>query len=259
MSEQYQSHVLDAEKLATAAGQSALVRVFDEIDSTNDEAKRMALEGVDVPVLIAADRQTAGRGRMGRSFYSPTTTGAYFSILYRLHAPLHSTVTITGAVAVAVMRAIRALTGKQTAIKWVNDLYLDEKKVCGILCEAVTVGSVTHLIIGVGVNLSTESFPDELEGRAGALGVDRDLRSELIAEVFRSILPFLNDPSDRAWLDDYRAHSCVIGREITWSVGETTHHGVAVAINEDGELLAEREDGQSVVLRTGEITLRVSE
>ena len=239
-------------------GRSIRVRVFDELDSTNNEAKRMALDGIDTPVLIAADRQTAGRGRMGRSFYSPATTGAYFSILYPLRTPLHGTVSITGAVAVAVMRAIRTLTGKQTTIKWVNDLFLDGKKVCGILCEAVTVGSVTHLIIGIGINLSTESFPDELDGRAGSLCVDRDLRAALIAEVWRSILPSLNDPYEHAWLDDYRTYSCVIGKTITWAVGEVLYHGIAVGINADGELLAEREDGQRVVLRTGEITLRIS-
>ncbi len=257
MNETIQNRPFDEKSLSSLVGQSVCVRVFDEIDSTNNEAKRMALDGIDTPVLIAAERQTAGRGRMGRSFYSPATTGAYFSILYPLHTPLHSTVSITGAVAVAVMRAIRTLTGKQTAIKWVNDLYLDEKKVCGILCEAVTVGSMTHLIIGVGVNLSTKSFPNELDGRAGSLGVEGDLRAALIAEVWRTILPSLRDPHDRAWLDDYRTHSCVIGRAITWVVGEKTQQGVAVGINEDGELLAEREDGQTMVLRMGEITLRV--
>lgn len=257
MNETMKDREFNEKALSAAVGQSALVRVFDEIDSTNNEAKRMALDGIDSPVLIAADRQTAGRGRMGRSFYSPAKTGVYFSILYRLHTPLQGIVSVTGAVAVSVMRAIRRVTGRQTAIKWVNDLYLDEKKVCGILCEAVTVGNVTHLIVGVGINLSTESFPDGLEARAGSLCVDRDLRTELIAEVWLSLLPSLNDPSDRTWLDDYRTHSCVIGKEIAWTVGETTHHGVAIGINEDGELLAEREDGQTEVLRTGEITLRV--
>lgn len=257
MNETMKHREFNEKALSAAVGQSALVRVFDEIDSTNDEAKRMAMAGADVPVLIAADRQTAGRGRMGRSFYSPAKTGVYFSILYRLRTPLQGIVSVTGAVAVSVMRAIRAVTGKQTQIKWVNDLYLDGKKVCGILCEAVTVGSVTHLIVGVGINLSTEEFPVDFDRRAGSLCVEDDVRTELIAEVWQSLLPSLNDPGNRTWLDDYRAHSCVIGREIAWTDGETTYHGIATEINREGELVVTRDDRKTVILRTGEITLRV--
>ena len=98
------------------------VHVFDEIDSTNTEAKRMTLDGFCGDALLVAHSQTAGRGRMGRSFYSPAQTGAYFSILHTLQAPLCDAVAITSAASVAVMRAIKALTGVQTQIKWVNDL-----------------------------------------------------------------------------------------------------------------------------------------
>ena len=243
--------------LVNLIGPTAEVRVFEEIDSTNNEAKRMALEGVRTPVLIAASRQTAGRGRMGRSFYSPAQTGVYCSILYRLDESLETSVSITGATAVAVMRAIYRITGLQTAIKWVNDLYWNGKKVCGILAEAVTVGNVSHLIVGIGINLSTREFPKDLEGRAGSLNLKSDLRMALIAEIWRELWPSLQDPRDRAWLDDYRRYSCVIGQAIVWYEGETMYCGIAEAINGDGELLVAREDGTAVLLRTGEITLRL--
>ena len=243
--------------LSKAIGTSIRVRVFDEIDSTSNEAKRMAADGADVPTLIAAARQTAGRGRMGRSFYSPAQTGAYFSVLYPICTPLWGAVSVTGAAAVATMRAIRTLTGKQTQIKWVNDLYLDGKKICGILTEAVTFGERTHLIVGIGVNLNTQDFPNGLNATAGSLNEARLSRTELIAEIFGELRPFLDDPSDRSWLDDYRAHSCVLGRQIVWMCDGEAKQGIAVGINQDGELEVVDDSGKASVLRTGEISVRV--
>ena len=244
-------------ELVKALGASIDVRVFDEIDSTSNEAKRMAADGADAPALIAAVRQTAGRGRMGRSFYSPAQTGVYFSILYPLQTPLWGTVSVTGAAAVATMRAIRTLTGKQTEIKWVNDLYLDGKKICGILTEAVTLGTRTHLIVGIGVNLNTQDFPDGLNATAGSLHDASLSRVELIAEIFRELRRFLEDPFDRSWLDDYRTHSCVLGRQIVWTCDGDVRSGIATGINRDGELEAVDDGGNAFVLRTGEISVRV--
>lgn len=257
MSAERRNDLIFEQQLSDTFGASVAVRVFDEIDSTNNEAKRMALDGIDTPALIVAEHQTAGRGRMGRSFYSPAQTGVYFSILYPVRTPLGGMVSVTGAAAVAVMRAIRALTGKQTAIKWVNDLYWNGKKVSGILAEAVTVGDTTHLIIGIGVNINTVSFPAELDGKAGSLGTQEVSRTALIAEICRELIPSLRDPYDRAWLSDYRAHSCVIGKPITWTRDAVERHGVAVGINDDGELTVRCDGGQTEVLRTGEISVRV--
>lgn len=233
------------------------VYAFDEIDSTNNEAKRMAANGFAGTALIAADRQSAGRGRMGRGFYSPAQTGAYFSVLYTPAAPLFDAVRITSAAAVATMRAIRALTGKQTLIKWVNDLYLDGKKVCGILAEAVSVGGLSQVILGIGVNLCTTSFPRELASIAGDLGVSDVSPADLIARIFCELERYLNDPDDRSWLEDYRAYSMVIGREITWVERESVHTGRALAIDSDGALLARGDDGTEHRLCTGEISLRL--
>lgn len=231
--------------------------VFGEIDSTNNEAKRMCASGEKSPTLIVAESQTAGRGRLGRSFYSPAESGVYFSILFPSLAPLKSAVSVTGAAAVAVMRAIRTLTGKQTAIKWVNDLYLDGKKVCGILAEAVSVqDGIQHLVVGIGINLSTSVFPAELHDKAGSLGATVP-RAALIAAVWRELRPFLLDPDSREWLDDYRAHSCVIGKPIVWSCGSETHEGIALGINDNGELLVQSPDSPPETLRTGEISVKM--
>lgn len=238
-------------------GNAPRLCVFEEIDSTNNEAKRMCASGEKSPALIVAESQTAGRGRLGRSFYSPAESGVYFSILFPSLAPLKSAVSVTGAAAVAVMRAIRTLTGKQTSIKWVNDLYLDGKKVCGILAEAVSVqDGAQHLIVGIGINLSTPDFPDDLQNKAGSLGATVP-RATLIAAVWRELLPFLIDPNSREWLDDYRAHSCVIGKPIVWARGTETHEGIALAINDNGELLVQSPNSPPETLRTGEISVKI--
>ncbi len=240
--------------------QSALpevaVHAYDSIDSTNSEAKRLAeREGV-APALLYADAQTNGRGRMGRSFFSPAQVGAYFSILYAPTGELANAVSVTSAAAVAVMRAIREICGIQTEIKWVNDLYYRGRKVCGILCESVTRGDRTYIVVGIGINLTTADFPAVLRERAGALDTKVE-RSHLIAAVYRALQPYLADPCRRDWLPDYRTHSAVIGKAVTWVHEGIEHEGRALGIDRDGGLEVQAADGKCETLRTGEITLRL--
>lgn len=239
-------------------GDAVSVVAFETCGSTNDEAKKLASEGILRPVLITADQQTAGRGRMGRSFYSPAQTGLYCSLLYPTVASLQNAVSVTGAAAVAVLRALRTLTGRQAGIKWVNDLYLDGKKVCGILTEALTGVGQTYLVIGIGINLTTDVFPTELSAIAGAVGGEPISRATLLAAIWKELLPYLQDPSNRTWLDDYRAHSTVLGKQIEWSRGEARWQGVAEEIDGDGALIVRLPSGERELLRTGEISVRVT-
>ncbi len=232
------------------------VFAYDCCDSTNARAKEWLLAGNRGVALFAAAEQTAGRGRRGRGFYSPAGSGVYFSLAYTPNEPLSSVVGVTCAAAVAVMRAIRSCTGRQAAIKWVNDLLLDEKKICGILAEAVTTGQTTGTVIGIGINLHPATFPSELADIAGSIGDRETPRTVLVAEAVRQLLPYLRDPEKRDWLADYRAHSCVIGRQITLTRGEETVAAVAVGIDEDGGLNVRTEQGVET-LKTGEITLRL--
>lgn len=233
------------------------IYTFDEIDSTNNEAKRMAASGFAGTALIAADRQSAGRGRMGRSFYSPAQTGAYFSLLYTPSAPLVNAVSITCATSVAVMRAIRTLTGKQSEIKWVNDLYWNGKKVCGILAEAVSCEGRPRIVIGIGVNIRTAEFPKEIAETAGALETQTVSPTALIAAIYRELEPYLLNPEDRSWLSDYRSYSCVIGHMVRWYRGAEAYVGYAEEIDEDGALLIRCENGRIDRLYSGEISVRV--
>lgn len=235
------------------------IYVFDELDSTNSEAKRCFLSEEDTPyAIVAACRQSAGRGRLGRSFFSPDQTGIYFSVLAPIQAELAQAVTVTSAASVAVMRAIRNLTGKQAEIKWVNDLYLEGKKICGILAETVLgLDQRQALILGIGINWNTREFPSDLTAVAGCVEEKHPDRARIIAEILRQLDAFLRCPKDTSWLEEYRRYSCVLRRPIVWMEQGMTYHGIAKAINDRGELIVVCENGTEQLLRTGEISLRV--
>ena len=253
--------ILSEERLLEAMGGFSPVprlSVHPTIDSTNAEAKRILLSNEIAPTLVVAEQQTAGRGRMGRSFYSPSQTGAYFSVAFVTSKPPESVVTLTGAAAVAVMRAIRRLSGVQPQIKWVNDLYIDDKKVCGILAESVFGAwndRLQRIVIGIGINLHTCDFPEELMGKAGSLDIPSLTRSALIAAVWQELFPMLQSPEDRTWLNDYRACSNVLGKRIRWVENGEYRGGFAEEIDRDGALIVRDEKGRLVRLFTGEISL----
>ena len=230
--------------------------LFEEIDSTNAEARRCLINGEEGCVLYLANRQTAGRGRLGRSFHSPET-GVYLSLLFPLTAALPSAVSVTCAASVAVMRAIRRVTGIQTEIKWVNDLYRGGKKVCGILTEAATIGDRTNLIVGIGINLRSSEFPPELCKIAGSLNADTASKDALVIAILQELIPWLQHPEDHSWLEDYRRFSCVLGKHVTWMENGIASHGVAVGIDGHGALTLQTDSGEHHTLRTGEISLRL--
>ena len=232
------------------------IQALKSCPSTNTLARETALDAPRQPILITAEQQTAGRGRLGRQFHSPSGSGVYFSLLYPLNDALPSAVSVTCAASVAVMRAIRRLTGLQVAIKWVNDLLLDGKKICGILTEAVTVGAQTSLIVGIGINLRPCVFPDEIAQIAGSLNQEELPRAELIAAVVSELIPFLQHPSDHSWLTDYRAHSCVLGRQILRVEEGVSLPCTAEAIDDNGGLWVRHSDGRLELLQTGEISIR---
>ena len=236
------------------------VLLFPEIDSTNLEAKRIAKNGLSEPFLIIADSQTAGRGRLGRTFYSPPSTGIYLSYVYKPNAAIASGVSVTSAAAVAVCRAIKAVTELNPQIKWINDVYIDGKKVCGILCEAVTEGGRSDancIVIGIGINVSTTDFPCELREKAGSLG-DRVIdRNRLAAEVVNQLEKVINDLGKRAFIDEYKKLSLVLGKQITYIKNGVETRGIAVDVDNDGGLIVRLSDGSKTTLNTGEISVKL--
>lgn len=232
------------------------VYYYSTTDSTNNCCKRILADGRQGAFLVVADKQTAGRGRQGKSFYSPPKTGIYFSLVIRPRTSLQNAVTATTAASVAVCRAIEKLTDKKPKIKWVNDVYLDGKKICGILTEAMSNfedGTVDSVIIGIGVNINTADFPDTVEG-AGCLDVNIS-RSRLIAGIADELLDIAGGDY-KSFIDYYRSHSLVIGEKIKFIQNGRVTPALAVAIDETGGLKVALENGEHITLRSGEISIR---
>ncbi len=234
------------------------VFVLPTIDSTNTEARRRAFAGQALPFFLLTDHQTDGRGRMGRSFFSPKGTGIYLSYAFEPVEGGADALWLTTAAAVAVRRAVEAVTGIVCDIKWVNDLYVGDHKVCGILAESCFVQGRQTVILGVGINLYTEIFPEELSGVAGALmPKEPNLHTPLAAEVCRRLRELNEQPDRAAIMDDYRAHSMVLGRSIVYTEHGVTYEGIADSVDERGRLTVLRTDGVQSILAAGEITLRI--
>lgn len=235
------------------------------VDSTNMEVKRRALEGAAEGLVVLAEEQTAGRGRRGRSFFSPSGSGIYMSVLFRpTPEKSHDVVLITTAASVAVCRAIRRVLGVEPEIKWVNDVYLGDRKICGILTEAVSdfeSGRIDTVVVGIGINYHVPEvgFPEELKETAGTVCPENGgiPRNTLAASVIQELYELYEGLSDKTYMEDYRRWSNVLGKEVRFTSGTEWEYGMAVDIDDNGGLIVEQKDGKRQILRTGEITLRL--
>ena len=230
---------------------------FDVLPSTSQTAAAAAKEGAGHLYTVIAARQTAGRGRLQRSFHSPAG-GLYFSTVLRTGLSPLQYGAVTPYAALAVHRAILRVCGVQTGIKWVNDLLLDGKKVCGILAESGTdKAGKPYLLLGIGINTGDTAFPEELREIAASLPcVDKEL-------LLRAVLAELDGIEQAVlsgeWLEPYRTASVVIGREVTVIKGESKTNAEAVDILPSGALLVEYQDGSTEELCVGEISLRLTQ
>lgn len=242
----------NAEKIAKAMGSAPRcpLKLMDETDSTNLRLKEWVREGrIQAPYLLIASSQTAGRGRLGRSFLSPPGTGLYMSVLLRPESGwTPGQVTILAAVSVCL--AIEEMTGLQPKIKWVNDLFLRGKKICGILAEMAG----DQVIVGVGLNLQTPpgGFPADLS-IAGALDCEID-RLTLAGKIAARLLEGAKHPGDPDILSAYRQRMFLMGREIQYLENGTQKNARVTGVDEDGGLMI-RDGDEDKILRTGEVTL----
>lgn len=232
-----------------------LCRFFPEIDSTNTYLKAQAGEGAPHGTAAVAAMQTAGRGRRGRSFYSPAGCGIYLSVLLRGLDERRGIPFVTTAAAVAVCRAVERAAGVVPGIKWVNDLQLGGRKFVGILCERA--GDAT--VVGIGINFAPPpgGYPEEIAGTATALCRHTDRPADinaLAAAVIEEVLSQPFDPAD--FLPYYRARSVTLGRAIQFERNGAHSSGTAVAIDDEGGLVVELEGGERTTLRSGEVTVR---
>lgn len=240
--------------------------IIPQTDSTNALLKREYADHAHGFTLIA-EAQTAGRGRLGRSFCSPAGQGLYCSILLRLALPLAQLHFITIAAAVAVCNTITKACGFTPQIKWVNDILHQNKKLCGILTEASIegeTGQVAYTVLGIGINVcGSENFPEELRDIAGTLADFTQtpprravLAATLLCEVEACCTLLLENRHDEL-LDAYRAHSCVLGQKIRVLGDGTPYDAVAGQINKQGHLCVRKPDGTQHILSAGEISVRL--
>ncbi len=265
------SNVLSKEEIGEYLSDPRLcekLEVFKTVGSTNTLAKQYAAEhGCTEPVekIFVANEQTAGRGRQGRSFYSPEGTGIYMSFLINPGMNSAEAVRITTASSVAVCMAIEKVFGINPVIKWVNDVYLGDRKICGILTEAVTdfeTGMVDSVVIGIGVNVFTEDFPEEIADIAGSLTAMGEAdRNRLTAEIINFMTGLCRTENGRLvigdYIDEYKKRSMVIGKRI--KILNTNEVVLAEDIDKSGGLVVRLSDGTTKVLGSGEISIRVTE
>ena len=237
------------------------VFVYDSIDSTNTEAKRQTSElfrdGRLEPRVLVARQQTAGRGRLGRSFYSPDQKGIYMSYLYFTDRPMKDTVSVTTGAAVAVAEAIERFVDRKMRIKWVNDIYDERGKVCGILAEAVSVAPYTAVIIGVGINIGEGEFPEELRGIASSIGSVEGRESELVAAIVDGLAKIAED-TDHRYMEGYRERFMLEGVEVDLiRADEIVAHGRVLGVDDEGELVFLPDgENETAIIRSGEISVR---
>ena len=240
------------------------MEIHDEIDSTNTRAKELALQGAPHGTAVLARRQSAGRGRFGRKFYSPDDCGVYISFILRPSLPADRAVMITSMAAVAVARAMERVADVQASIKWVNDVYLGAKKACGILCEAgldFESGQMQYVVVGVGVNVAPMDFPEELRDIATSISNECGCsveRSRFCAELINEMNALYPQLEGGAFMQESRSRSNVIGRELFVLRGNERYPATAVDIDDGGSLVVRLPDGEIQVLHSGEVSLRFS-
>ena len=237
---------------------TAPVYIFEEIDSTNNYARVLAAQNAENGTLVLANSQTAGRGRQGHTFFSPRRSGLYFSMILRPQKMDHI-FRLTPAAAVSAADAIEELTGIRAGIKWVNDLFIEKKKVGGILTEAITdfeTGKIESVIIGIGINIRETDFPEEIRNIAGTLDAAALSRSALAAILRRNLMNNAEHLDEADIMNRYRNLSIVLNREITYSFNNELKTGFVQDINSEGNLVLRDENGNTAVLQSGEISIK---
>lgn len=238
------------------------ITVLDTVDSTNSEMKRRAADGAADGEVVIARCQTAGRGRMGRTFFSPNDCGVYISLLIRPQLRAEDALRITTSAAVAVARAL-AKMGVEAQIKWVNDLFLGERKICGILTEAaldIESGGIGYVVLGIGVNVNAaeNGFPAELSQIAGVAFTDSvaDAKNRLAANILNELAAI-----DGQWLSldllcEYRRRSMLIGNTVEVYDPMGNYLAEVLTVDDDAHLIVRDCAGKEHCLKSGEVSVR---
>ncbi len=242
------------------------IKIFSSLESTNKTAKEMAEEGANEGLLIVAKHQSAGRGRLGRTFFSPKGTGLYFSLVLRPNFSADDCSLITPAAAVAVCRAVKKVLNKESEIKWVNDIFYNAKKVCGILCESKLSAKeqkMDYVVLGIGINLYSpeNEFPTEIKNIAGALTNknENNFASKLLAEIINEFLCLYENITNVSFLTEYNERLMLKGQEVHYLEKGTEKTGKIIDTDNRFRLRIETAKGEIKKLSSGEITIGSSQ
>lgn len=260
--------ILSAEQLLSFLQTKRLghtIKILSCTDSTNTQIKQNYNDASEGFVLLA-EQQTAGRGRLGRQFVSPKGDGLYLSLVLRPNLPMYQLSLLTPLAAVAVCEAIHAVCGLNPAIKWVNDVFLQGKKICGILTETCGLSSDGRpelCIVGIGLNLrfDTAAHP-ELAEIAGSLSDAMDIlptRAQLTAAILNAFEPWydaLTQGDTAQLLEAYRSRLLCLGQEITVQMGAHSYPAICTNLTADGNLIVRDKQGKEHILQAGEISIR---
>ncbi len=237
---------------------------MDEIDSTNTKAKSLGEEGALEGMLVVADMQKSGKGRRGRQWESPKGQAIYMSLLLRPQFPPVKAPMLTLVMAYSIGKVLKEKEHLDVAIKWPNDLVVNRKKVCGILTEMSTeIDYINHVVIGVGINANTDSFPKELQDKATSLKIESKetiLRARLVGyimEEFEVQYQRFCEVQDLSYLqNEYNGMLVNCGKEVKVLEPGNEYEGVAIGINQEGSLLVRREENKIEEVFAGEVSVR---
>ena len=240
------------------------VGVRESVSSTNTVLKEIAEQGGREGMVVIAEQQSMGKGRLGRSFYSPKGSGLYMSLLLRPQFSAAESLSITTAAAVAVAGAADVVTGEHSAIKWVNDVYLRGRKICGILTEASVDfegGGLHYAVLGIGVNLREPEggFSGELRKVAGALFRQEPppgTRTKLAAEILNRFFAFYQALPERTFMKEYRERSLLTGLEVTFRQGNGEQEGTVLGVDDEARLIVRLPDGSEKIFGAGEVQIK---
>ncbi len=232
-----------------------------EATSTNDEVKKFAHSEGNEAVVYIAESQTKGRGRMGRNFYSPESTGIYMSILLHPELAAQDCTLLTPLCAVAVSEAVEKVLSVPCQIKWVNDIYISGRKVAGILTEgAFRKGKIDYTVVGIGVNISLpqNDFPEDIKSIAGALTKDRtEFKNELIAGIINEFMYYYELLPEKIFMQKYKEKLFFLGQEITVISPEGNYTATAEDIDDLCRLKIRTGNGEKKILGSGEISIKI--
>lgn len=246
---------------------ASLIEVYDSIDSTNSRAKELAVSGAKHGTVIISNEQTKGRGRYGKTFESPKDSGIYMSLILRPEefSAIDPSL-MTAYAAVVVSDVLGSISGKDIGIKWVNDLFFNGKKVCGILTEAVTnleTGRLDWIVVGIGINVTTDvhAFSSDVQTVATAIFDDDNksvIRNEIAASVVNQFFAREKEMTQEEMMQIYRDKSIVIGKQVSVVSGNQQFEAIAEDILDNGSLVIKTSDGLTKELRFGEVSVKVN-